>query len=173
MNEPEESSELHPPQVAEIKQSEVHSVKAETARMFQASAKRIIAEEAGLQQSAVGAVKATSLSAYQSALAAVEAEEVLSQKSVMGLVQAEKASINGYTGAVFAHNAEVHYGVTGLVAGTDIHAENARTIFLIGRKIDGNVTPMMDSRSALIVGLTGGLFAGLLFLLGRVLFGRK
>jgi hypothetical protein len=31
----------------------------------------------------------------------------------------------------------------------------------------------MDSRLALIAGLTGGLFAGLMLLLGRVLSGRK
>jgi hypothetical protein len=35
------------------------------------------------------------------------------------------------------------------------------------------VTALVDSRSALIAGLTGGLFAGLLLLLGRTLFGRK
>jgi hypothetical protein len=31
----------------------------------------------------------------------------------------------------------------------------------------------MDSRSALIAGLVGGLFAGLMLLLGRMLFGRE
>jgi hypothetical protein len=79
----------------------------------------------------------------------------------------------GYTGAVVANNAEVHYGITGLVAGNDVHAEGARTILLIGQNISGNVTPLMDSRSALIAGLTGGLFAGLMLLLGRALFRRK
>jgi hypothetical protein len=63
--------------------------------------------------------------------------------------------------------------MTGVVFGNDIHAENARTILLVGRNVTGHVTPLMDSRSALIAGLTGGLFAGLMFLLGKTLFGRK
>jgi hypothetical protein len=63
--------------------------------------------------------------------------------------------------------------MTGVVVGQDVHAEGARVLLLIGRNVTGNVTPLIDSRSALIAGLTGGLFAGLLFLLGRVLFGRK
>jgi hypothetical protein len=39
--------------------------------------------------------------------------------------------------------------------------------------VTGDVVTLMDSRSALIVGLTSGLFAGLALLLGRVLFRRK
>jgi hypothetical protein len=35
------------------------------------------------------------------------------------------------------------------------------------------VTTIIEPRSALIAGLTGGLFAGLMLLLGRTLFGRK
>jgi hypothetical protein len=79
----------------------------------------------------------------------------------------------GYTAAVVANNAEVHYGVTGVVVGRDVHAENARTILLVGRNVTGPVTVLIGRRSALIAGLTGGLFAGLMLLLGRVLFGRK
>ena len=89
------------------------------------------------------------------------------------MVQAEKASVSGYTGAVVARNAEVHYGLTGVVVGRDVQLEGARTILLVGRNLSGNVTTVLDARSALIAGLTSGLFAGLLLLLGRTLFGRK
>jgi hypothetical protein len=88
-------------------------------------------------------------------------------------VQAEKASVSGYTGAVVARSAEVHAGVTGLVAGTDIRAEGTRTFLLIARNVTGSVTTLMNARSALITGLTSGLFAGLMVLLGKMLFGRK
>lgn len=141
--------------------------------MNQAAAERVEADEVALQQSAAVEVQASSVSAYQSALANVEAEEVLSQRSAFGYVQADKASVNGYTGAVVAKNAEVHYGLTGIVAGGEVHLEGARTILLVGRNVSGNVTTMLDPRSALIAGLTSGLFAGLMLLLGRMLFGRK
>jgi hypothetical protein len=173
MIEPEEASEFDESQVANISRSSMQAVNAEFVRMHQAAAERIHADEVGLQQSAAANVNANSVSAYWSALAAVEAEEVLSQKSVVGFVQSEKASVSGFTGAVGAGNAEVHYGVTGLIAGREIHAEGARAVLLIGQNVNGNVTTLMDSRSALIAGLTSGLFAGLMLLLGRVLFGRR
>jgi len=170
MIDPEETGE---PQVANMSQASAEAVKADLVRMHQSAAETVKADEVGLQQSAAVAVKAGAVSAHQSALVAVEAEEVLSQRSTIVNVQAEKASVNGYTGAVLARNAEVHYGLTGLVIGQDVHLEGARTILLLGRNVSGNVTTVLDARTALIAGLTSGLFAGLLLLLGRMLFGRK
>jgi hypothetical protein len=173
MIEPEKLPEADKSHVTNLSQSEVETVNAELVRMHQAAAGTINAGEVALQQSAAANVKANSVNAHQSALAMVDAEEVLSQQSSIGFVQAEKASVMGNSGAVLAQNAEVHYGMTGLVAGRVVHAENARTILLVGQNITGNVTPLMDSRTALIAGLTGGLFAGLMLLLGRMLFGRR
>jgi hypothetical protein len=173
MTEPDEVPEVNQLQVANLTQSRAETVNAELVRMHQASTASIHANEVGLQQSAAAAIQANSVGAHLSALAAVEAEEVVAQNSVIGFLQSEKASVSGYSGAIVATNAEVHYGITGLVAGNEVHAEGARAVFLVGRKVGGNVTTLMDSRSALIAGLTGGLFAGLMFLLGRALFGRK
>lgn len=169
----EESPEFDEPQAANVSQERLEAVNAGLVRMQQSAAQSVQAEDAALQQSAALAVSSDSVSVHQSILGMVEAEEFLSQKSAIGLVQAEKASVSGYTGSVTANNAEVHYGVTGLVVGREIHAENARTIFLVGQRVNGNLTTVLDARSALIAGLTGGLFAGLMLLLGRALFGRK
>jgi hypothetical protein len=103
----------------------------------------------------------------------VNAAEVSAENMVTGYVRAENASLHGYTGAVVARSAEVHQGITGLVAGTNVHTEGTRTVLLVGRNVTGNVTTIVDARSALIAGLTGGLFGGLLLLLGRILFGRR
>lgn len=169
MLEPQKSEE---PQIANISQKDVQTVRAQMVRMHQSSAETITATEMELQQSAAVHLKASSVSVHQSALVAVEAEEVLSQNSAIGFIEAEKASVRGYTGAVSAQNAEVHYSLAGVVVGNDIHVEGARTILLVGQNVTGNVTTVIDSRSALIAGLTGGLFAGLMLLLGRMVFGR-
>ena len=173
MIEPEELPKVDQSQVTNISQADVQSVQAELVRMHQASAENINADEVELQQSAAGNVKANHVSAHQSAMARVEAGEILSQSSPTGFVQAEKASLSGYTGAVLAGSAEVHHGMAGFVAGREVHVQDARTILLLGQNINGNVTTLMDSRSALIAGLVGGLFSGLMLLLGRVLFGRE
>ena len=173
MIEPEELPKVDQSQVTNISQADVQFVQAELVRMHQASAENINADEVELQQSAAGNVKANHVSAHQSAMARVEAGEVLSQSSATGFIQAEKASLSGYTGAVLAGSAEVHHGMAGFVAGREVHVQDARTVLLLGQNINGNVTTLMDSRSALIAGLVGGLFSGLMLLLGRVLFGRE
>jgi hypothetical protein len=173
MIEPEELPKVDQSQVTNISQADVQSVHAELVRMHQASAENIIADEVELQQSAAGNMKANHVSAHQSALARVEAGEVLAQNSAMGFVQAEKVSVSGYTGAVLAGSADLHHGMAGFVAGREVHVQNARTILLVAQNVNGNVTTLVDSRSALIAGLVGGLFAGLMLLLGRTLFGRE
>ena len=172
MIEPREVPESDQSQVTNISQADVQSVQADLVRMHQASAETINADEVELEQSAAANVKANQISMHQSAMANVEAGEVISQNSAMAFVQAEKASISGYTGAVVAGSADIHHGMAVFVAGREVHVQAARTVLLLGQNVDGNVTTLMDSRSALIAGLVGGLFAGLMLLLGRTLFGR-
>lgn len=173
MIEPEELPQVAQSQVTNISQVDVQSIQAELVRMHQASAANINADEVELQQSAAGNMKANHVSAHQSAMARVEAGEVLSQSSATGFLRVEKASLSGYTGAVLAGSVDIQHGMAGFVAARDVHVQDARTILLLGQNINGNVTTLMDSRSALIAGLVGGLFAGLMLLLGRVLFGRE
>jgi hypothetical protein len=173
MSEPKEFPDSNPSQVTNISQADVQSVHAELVRMHQASAESITANEVELQQSAAANMKANHVSMHQSAMARVEAGEVLSQNSAVGFVQAEKASVSGFTGAVLAGSADVQHGIAVFVAGRDVHVQDARTILLLGQNVSGNVTTLMDARSALIAGLVGGLFGGLMLLLGRTLFGRE
>ncbi len=172
MKEPEQLSIIDQSEVANLSQTEVQFVQADLVRMYQTDAEVVTADEVELRRSAVGNLKASQVTARKSALANVSATDAFSERSAMGYVQAEKASVSGYTGAVVAGSAEVR-GITGLVAGNDVHVEGGRTFLLIGRNVTGSVVTLMDSRSALIAGLTGGLFAGLMFLLGRVLSRRK
>jgi len=173
MTEPEKLPYFDSPQVTNVSHADVQSIEAELVRMHQADAERIEAEEVEMQQSAAGTIKAARVSARQSALAQVTAEEVLVEQGLTGYIQAEKASVSGYTGAVVARSADVHNSMVGYVAGSDVHMENSRTVLLVARTVNGNVTTLLDQRSALIAGLVGGLFAGIMLLLGRVLFGRK
>lgn len=173
MIEPEEFPEFDLPQVTNVSHSDVQSVHAELVRMHQADAETITAEEVELQNSAAGNVKANNVTGQMILMGAVNAREVSVHKGVMGFIQAEQASVSGYTGAVAAGSADVRQSVVGLVAGTDVHVEEGRTILLLATSVNGNVTTLFDSRTALIAGLVGGLFGGIMLLLGRMLFGRK
>ena len=173
MIEPEELSEDDASQVTNISQADVQSIHAEVVRLHQAGADAITADDVELTQSAAANVKANQINAHQSAMATVNAAEVITQQGAIGFVQAEKASVGGFTGAVIAGSAELHNGVAGFVVGQEVHVNEARTILLFSRNLYGNVTTLMDSRSALIAGLVGGLFSGLMLLLGRMLVRRR
>jgi len=173
MVEPVRSPEFDESQVTNISHSDVKDVHAQMVRMHQADAESITADEVEMQQSAAGNLKATRVSAHQSAMATVDATEVLAEQALLGYVQAEKVSVSGYPAVIVSGSANVHNAMAGIVAGTEINVSESRTVFLIGKNINGNVTTMVDQRSALIAGLVGGLFAGIMLLLGRMLFGRK
>jgi hypothetical protein len=173
MIEPEELPEIDSAQVTNISHADVKTVRAELVRMHEADAENIIAQEVELRQSAAGNVKADHFSAHQSAIGMLSAKEVSVEQSAVGLVQAEKMSAGGYTGVVLAGSAEVHHGMAVFVAGRELHVNEARTGILLARNVQGNVTTVLDTGGALLAGLVGGLFAGLMLMLGRVLFGRK
>jgi len=173
MIEPEELPEFDSPQVTNISHADVQSVHAELVRMHQSDADTVTADEVELQDSTVGNIEANHVSVRDSIVASVSAGEALVQDGLTGYVQAEKASVSGYTGAVVAGSADVQNSMVGYIAGTDVRVENTRTVLLLARNVNGNVTTLVDNRSALIAGLVGGLFAGIMLLLGRMLFGRK
>ncbi|HRQ24554.1 MAG TPA: hypothetical protein PLF42_14100, partial [Anaerolineales bacterium] len=90
-----------------------------------------------------------------------------------GLVRAGRASLNGVAGSVVAGSVEFGNAYAGLVAGREVRGERIESIILLSRKVEGNVFTVIDTRGALIAGMVGGLFAGIMLLLGRMLFGRK
>ena len=188
MIEPEEIPELDQPQMTDLLQTDAQNIHAPLVRMRQSSAGEVVADEVSMQQSAAGRMSADKVTLQQSAAGFIKAEQVslnqasaglvstgelLSQESSTGFVRAEKASVSGYTGAVVAGSADIQHGLVGVVAGRNVHLDEARTVFLIARTVYGDVTTLMDRRSALTAGLVGGLFAGLMLLLGRMLFRRK
>lgn len=173
MIEPEELPKIDSSQVTNISHADVQTVHAELVRMHEADAENIIAQEVELRQSAAGNVKADRFSAHQSAIGMLSAKEASVEESAVGFVQAEKMSAGGYTGVVVAGSADLQHGMAVFVAGREVHVNEARTGILLARNVQGNVTTVLDTRGALLAGLVGGLFAGLMLMLGRALFGRK
>lgn len=173
MIEPEELHEYDSPQVTNISQAEVKTIHAELVRMHQSDAGFIRADEVELQQSAVGNVKTGQMLARQSLVGMVNAEEFQSEAGVTGMVKAGNASVSGYTGLVGAESADIHHASVGYLAAREVKAEDVRTIVLLARNVQGNVTTTLDTRGVVIAGLIGGLFGGLMLLLGRFLLRRN
>jgi PPE-repeat protein len=106
-------------------------------------------------------------------IAFAQADVVSVQDGAVLAARAEKMSVNGSAGLVVAGNIEFGNAYAGIVTGQEIRGERIESVILLARNVEGNVTTVIDTRGALIAGLVGGLFAGIMLLLGRMIFGRK
>lgn len=171
---PEFNSESEESQVTNLSQTEVKTVNAQQVSMSQAAAETITTENAELEQSAVATMNANHVHAERSAIGELKASDVVADQSLIGYVQAERAGVSGFTGAVIAQSADVRGSAAVAVIANEVKfEESARTVLLVSRNVQGNVTTLMDTRTALIAGLVAGLFASISVLLGRALFGRR
>jgi hypothetical protein len=160
------------PQVTNLSQSSADLIQAELVRMHQSSAGEIDTDEAELNMSAAANVKATTVTSHESAIALLNAQDVSLTNSGVAAIRAETVNVNGMVGGVVAETANLGNTYAGVVAARDVRAERIETIVLFGSHVEGEVHTVLDSRSALLAGLVGGLFAGLMLLLGRMLFHR-
>jgi hypothetical protein len=105
-----------------------------------------------LASAQAGDVRAHRVEASQSAIGRLAAHEVRSDQGAMGLVRAERVvTSEGAVGAVAADHVETNGGFTFL---------------MVARKVSGDVTVLLDWRSAAAA-------LGVLLVLGRLLRGRR
>ena len=171
---PEINSEFEESQVTNLSQVQVQSVNAQQVNMNQAAAETITADTVMMDRSAAADLNANHVTAERAAMGEVKASDLIAESSLIGYVQAERAGVSGFTGAVIAQSADVRSAAAVAVIANDVNfEESARTVLLITRNVQGNVTTLADTRTALIAGLVAGLFASISLLLGRALFSRR
>lgn len=169
-NQPEET-EL--PQVVNLSQVSAENIKAELVRTNQTAIQQLEAEEIELNVSAVATAKTNDLSLNDSIAGVVMSEQASVEDSIVGGVRAQAVSVNGITGFAVANSITFGDAKAGVIAGAKVEAENIHTGILLSPKVVGNVSATVDGRTALMAGLAGGAVAGVILLIGRLLFGRR
>jgi hypothetical protein len=171
---PEAPEEMETPQVVNLSQTSVEKVEAELVRASLTGIEYLTAEEAELQESAAGAVNTEKLTARDSIIGFVNTGSASIEDCITVAVRAEdNISFNGVAGVVVGGTVQVEELDAVLVVGREVNGANIRSGLLISREVHGNVETLMDSRTALLAGLAGGISAGLVLLVGRLLFRRK
>ena len=160
------------PQVTNLSQSSADLIQAELVRMHQSSAAEIDSDEVELHASAAANVKAVTVTSHETAIGLLNAKDVSLTNSGVAVIHTETADVDGMVGVVVAGTANLGNTYAGLVAARAVRAERIETLVLFGNRVEGEVHTVLDSRSALLAGLVGGLFAGSMLLLGRMLFRR-
>ena len=161
------------PQVTNLEQSSVEVIEAEMVRMYQSAAQEITADEVSMQMAVALDVTAADVTTHESALGLVNAREVDMTNSAAGAIRAENVNVIGQVGIVLAETAHLGNTYAGVVAGGNVHSETIETLIFLGNHVEGNVQTVVDTRSALIAGTVGGLLAGVVLLIGRLVFGRR
>jgi redox-regulated HSP33 family molecular chaperone len=169
---PEENVE-ETPQVTNLDTTSVEVIEAEMVRMHQSAAQEITADEVALRQSAAFDVATAEIATHESLLGLVNAKDVEMTNSAAGAIRAENVNVIGSTGVVLANSVNLGNTYAGVVAGDKIQSERIETLILLGNHVEGNVQTVVDTRSALIAGTVGGLLAGIILLIGRLVFGRR
>jgi len=169
---PEETVE-EAPQVTNLDMTSVEVIEAEMVRMHQSAAQEITADEVALHQAAALDVAAAEISAHEAALGLVNAREVEMTNSAAGILSANHVDMVGQAGLVLANTVNLGNTYAGVVAGGQVRGERIETLILLGNHVEGDVQTVVDTRSALIAGTVGGVLAGVVLLIGRLVFGRR
>jgi hypothetical protein len=166
-------NEEETPQVTNLEETSVEVIEAEMVRMHQSAAREITAEEVSMQQAAALDVTAADISTHESALGLIKASDVEMTNSAAGAIRADHVNVIGTAGVVLANSVDLGNTYAGLVAGGNVRSEQIETLIFLGNHVEGDVQTVVDTRSALIAGTVGGVLAGVVLLIGRLMFGRR
>ncbi|MEW6569287.1 MAG: hypothetical protein AB1449_14215 [Chloroflexota bacterium] len=137
----------------------IQNVAAETVHIRQGGAKSISAESVALSRGGAGLVSANTVEIRQSAALTVRSDQTTVESGVAAAVVAQEFhSANSRVGLAIADRAEL---------------SDSPTLILLARQVDGEVNTVLDTRGALLAGLTAGLAVGLMLLAGNFVFRRR
>ena len=103
----------------------------------------------------------------------VNAESAEINNSFVGGVRGVNIGVQGIVGGVAGEAVSVQDAYIGVTAAKEVRGEKVESLILLAGRVEGEVHTVVDTRGAIIAGLVGGLFAGLIVLVGRIAFRRE
>lgn len=161
------------PEVVNLAQSDVGEVRAEMVRMHQSNAETINSEDVELNVAAAGMVNTQTLTARDSIIGGVNAGDAHISNSVVGGVRAGTVDVHGLVGGVAGNAVHAENAYSVLTVAREVRGERIESLVLLAGRVEGEVHTLVDTRGAIVAGLVGGLFAGVILLVGRIAFRRE
>jgi hypothetical protein len=127
-------------------------------------AETVTATNVDLRQGGIGRARATDIAVSQGGVGLARADRVSVELGGIGAALGGEVSITqGGAGSILAREARVEQSVVRTLVANQVHVERATgVVFLIARRVDGNVRAILDWRGALAFGAAFGLVTGLL-----------
>jgi hypothetical protein len=121
------------------------------------------AEQVSLRLSAVGRVEAADLRVAQGAVGAARTQQLTVDQGAVGAVIADRADISrGYARTILARQVQLDRGAARVVIAADVNARQSAVMFLVARRVAGDVRVLFDWRGGLAFGAAVGIVVALL-----------
>lgn len=155
--------------VLELEGTDLDLVEAEFATIRHSSIRAVEGGHVELQQVAALSIDGDRVEVTQGAAALMKGETLTLNQSIAMLATGTTSNLNFslVPASVSLENTTVSRSAVGAMVANEIHAENSTSILMIGRTVNGNVTTLVDWRSALAIGAVAGGVIGLFSLFRR------
>lgn len=144
-------------------------VEADIIKIRQSTIRAVESSHVELQQSAILTVDAERMEVTQGASLAMRGKNLSLNQSIGILCTGEATNLNLSFSPVTmsAGQTTINKSGIGILASKDVVATNTASLLMISKNVSGNVTTLLDWRSALTIGAIAGGLLGIFRLLGK------
>ena len=153
----------------ELEKSDVEFIEGEFINIKQSTIRSVEGGHIELQQVGALSIDAEKMEITQGATVLLKGNDVNLNQSISAVTAGENVSINFSLSpiSISREHAAVNRSAVGLLAARDIKTENTSALLVVANKVEGNVTTLLDWRSALALGAAFGGILGFVSLFKR------
>jgi hypothetical protein len=153
----------------EIEKSDLEFIEGEFVNISQSTIRSVEGGHVELQQVGALSIDGERVEVTQGASCILRGHEVSLNQSISAVTAAENVSVNFSFSPVTVSREQTvaNKSAVGIMAARDIQSENTSAFLVLTNRIEGNVTTLLDWRSALALGAVFGGVWGLFSLLFR------
>jgi len=147
----------------ELTKGEAQVVEGEFINVKQSTVRAVEGGHVELQQVGALTIDGEKIDATQGAACIMRGRELSLNQSISAISIADDMFLNfSFSPISMArNNADVNRSAVGVIVSKEIKSENTSSLIMIARKVEGNVTTLLDWRSALAFGAVVGGVLGL------------
>lgn len=153
----------------ELEKSDLGFVEGEFINIKQSTVRAVEGGHIELQQVGALSIDGEKLEVTQGASVILKGDDISLNQSLSAVTVGDNVSIDFSLSpmSVSRENTSVNRSAVGFLAAKDVRSENTSAFLVVANKIEGNITTLLDWRSALALGGVLGGILGFLSLLRR------
>lgn len=155
--------------IREMEDEHIDYVEAEFVNIKQSTVRAIEGGHMEIQQVGALSIDGERVEMTQSAAAVIQGKDIYLNQGMSVITACNNANLNySFSPVTLAReNAHVSRSAAGIIGAGNIRAENSTAVIMLANKVEGEVTTLLDWRSALAIGATIGGILGLISLFKR------